>query len=107
MGFSFPFSKVDQHAVFFNKESWNYFNFGKNTEFNVYYRSTISPNDLSSDTFKEFISGKHMENTKLNELQIFFFRIDSRIIFRLIVEVGHLDDLDTNFDHNISILGVL
>ena len=78
----------------FNKESWKYFDFGKKTEFNLIYYSTIPPNDFSNDTFKEFISGKHMEHSKLNELEIDFDEIEDHVIFHLIVEVGHLGDLE-------------
>jgi hypothetical protein len=97
----------EEDKVLLNKESWKYFDFGKKTEFNFHYHPTILPNNFSNDTFKEFISGKYMEHTKLNELQLFFYRFNTRIIYHLIVEVGHLNDLDFNFDHNISILGVL
>jgi hypothetical protein len=47
-----------------------------------------------------------MEHPKLNELQIYFHGIDRHVMFHLIVEVWYLDDLENNFDHNISILDV-
>ena len=104
MFFNYP---KHEDELLFNKESWKYFDFGKKTELKFHYHSAILPNDFSNDTFKEFISGKYMEHPTLNELQISFYRIDKDVIVHLIVEVEHLDDLDTNFDKNISILGVL
>jgi hypothetical protein len=105
MSFNCPEHEEDE--VLFNKEPWKYFDFGKKTEFNLHYHSLISSNNFSDDTFKEFISGKYMKRSKLNELEIYFDEIEEHVITALIVEVGHLGDLDTNFDYNISILGVL
>jgi hypothetical protein len=96
-----------EDEVLFNKESWKYVDFGEKTEFNLHYRSVILPDNFSDDIFKEFISGKHVEHSKLNELEIYFDKIEKDVVTPLIVEVGHLGDLDTNFDYNISILGVL
>ena len=92
MGFNCPEHEEDE--VLFNKELWKYFDFGKKTELKFHYHSAILPNDFSNDTFKEFISGKRMEHMKLNELDIYFYEIDRHVIFHLIVEVGHLDDLE-------------
>jgi hypothetical protein len=88
-----------EDKVLFNKESWKYFDFGKNTELNLHYYTGISPNDFSNDTFKEFISGKHMAHTKLNELEIYSYGVEQHVIINSIVEVGHLDNLNTNFDY--------
>jgi hypothetical protein len=83
--------KVRSYTIEFlcDRESWKYLDFGKKIELSIDSPSNHLPNNFSVDIFEEFISGRYLKHTKLNELNISISEIDRSFLISSIVEVGH------------------